>query len=792
MKRALRWILILVILAPLLFVGLTILATRLINQEAIKNRIETAVSRDLGGQLTYERVGLTVLPRPQVVITNPSLTVPGSVDATAKSLNVAFRFLPLLVGKARLADVRLEHPDVTFVLGNEPSGQGGTDAASSHRSLPSVLGWLATTMPNLTIRIDQGSLAFVRKQKPVFALKDAAIRLAFSPVEGVAPGPAAADEEPFRIAGTARGVLTDHLSFPGPTKVRIGAFEAGPHTFTFSDSEVRVLDVDGTVDGRIDDYLTIRPTADVVVAGSIGPKAMQWVRTTASLPEELLLRTPVSIKSAHVVWTAGSAARVTGSATVQRDVAIAFNVQRTPNHFTIDELSVRDKESKAAFTLDFRDRVLGFSFAGHLAHSTLARVFEQQRVKFGSLKGEFRARIVLDRPRDFSAEGRLEGDRLVLPVKTRIPVFIDRVVAQAAKQTVSVDPLVLTLGETQHTVRGQIAASPEQWLLDLSVDDVNWATIENLVGSDTTVSDTTGSEPPRDAKPRQPVRATIRVSAASFTAGGWTAAPARADIAIGPEPPHITIHEAVVCGITVAGSATIAADATKVAITASTKGQNLEPTLTCLVGKPMRVTGTYDLSGKLDSTGTGKALVDNLGGTVAFTVKGGRFYGDSAVVRILSYLNLTELLRGAFPDPESDGLPYKSVVVRSTTQEGRLAINEAVLTSSTAHMAAKGSIDLREQTMDITVLVAPLTAVDAVVKRIPLVREILGGALVTIPVRVTGPFDNPKVDAVPPAAVAKELGGIMERTLKLPFKIMAPVIPGGKKPKQGEGARGTD
>jgi hypothetical protein len=377
-------------------------------------------------------------------------------------------------------------------------------------------------------------------------------------------------------------------------------------------------------------------------------------------------------------------------------------------------------------------------------------------------------------------------------------VFIDRVVAQATKQAVSMDPLVLTLGDTQHTVRGQIAASPDQWLIDLNLDRVNWATIERLfvsesIGPDTAGSETSGSEPPREEKPREPVRATIRVSAASFTVGGWTAEPARADIIIGPEPPHITVHEAVVCGITVAGSATIAGDATRIAITSSAKGQNVESTLTCLAGKPFRVTGTFDVSGKLDSTGTGKTLVDNLGGTVAFTVKGGRFYADSAVVRILSYLNLTEMLQGAFPDAGTDGLPYKSVVVRSTTKQGRLAINEAVLSSSTAHMAATGSLDLQKQTFDITVLVAPLTAVDAVVKRIPLVREILGGSLVTIPVRVTGPFDDPKVDAVPPAAVAKELGGIMERTLKLPFKIMAPVIPGGKKPKEGEGgARGPD
>jgi hypothetical protein len=125
--------------------------------------------------------------------------------------------------------------------------------------------------------------------------------------------------------------------------------------------------------------------------------------------------------------------------------------------------------------------------------------------------------------------------------------------------------------------------------------------------------------------------------------------------------------------------------------------------------------------------------------------------------------------------------------VRGTAQEGRVKIDEAVVSSSIAHMAATGSIDFRRQALDLTVLTAPLTTVDAAVKKIPIVREILGGSLVTVPVRVTGPFDQLKVDAVPPAAVAEELGGIMKRTLKLPFKIIAPVIPGKKKQSGAKG-----
>ena len=90
--------------------------------------------------------------------------------------------------------------------------------------------------------------------------------------------------------------------------------------------------------------------------------------------------------------------------------------------------------------------------------------------------------------------------------------------------------------------------------------------------------------------------------------------------------------------------------------------------------------------------------------------------------------------------------------------------------------------------MDLTVLAAPFTTVDAVVKRIPIIREILAGSILTIPVKVSGPFDNPKVDTMPPSAVAEGLGGIMTRTLKLPYKIIEPVIPDKKPSTSGKGA----
>jgi hypothetical protein len=83
----------------------------------------------------------------------------------------------LLVGKVRIADVRLDHPDVTLILAEERPAPKAGEGAPSDRNLGSMLGRLAATMPNLDIRIDKGQLVFIRQEQSVFALKDAAIRL---------------------------------------------------------------------------------------------------------------------------------------------------------------------------------------------------------------------------------------------------------------------------------------------------------------------------------------------------------------------------------------------------------------------------------------------------------------------------------------------------------------------------------------------------------------------------------------------------------------------------------------
>ena len=76
---------------------------------------------------------------------------------------------------------------------------------------------------------------------------------------------------------------------------------------------------------------------------------------------------------------------------------------------------------------------------------------------------------------------------------------------------------------------------------------------------------------------------------------------------------------------------------------------------------------------------------------------------------------------------------------------------------------------------------SPFKAVDFVVKKTPLINGLLGGTLVSIPVKVKGDIENPNISFLSSMSVGKKLLDTTKRTLKAPLKIFKPVIPARRK-----------
>ena len=184
------------------------------------------------------------------------------------------------------------------------------------------------------------------------------------------------------------------------------------------------------------------------------------------------------------------------------------------------------------------------------------------------------------------------------------------------------------------------------------------------------------------------------------------------------------------------------------------------------------MTGDFDLAGEITGQEKHEALLKSLQGNLEFVAKDGRIYRYGLLAKVLAFVNLTEVFRGKVPGFTKEGFAYHSMAAKATIQDGRLVLKEALIDAPSVGIVCHGHIDLINEEYDLIFLVAPLKTVDSVVKKIPLVGRILGGTLVSAPVKIAGPWTNPRVTALSASAVGSGLLGIMKNALKLPVKVI--------------------
>jgi uncharacterized protein YhdP len=168
-------------------------------------------------------------------------------------------------------------------------------------------------------------------------------------------------------------------------------------------------------------------------------------------------------------------------------------------------------------------------------------------------------------------------------------------------------------------------------------------------------------------------------------------------------------------------------------------------------------------------------------GDFEITARDGKYNGFGLISKILSFLNPTEIFRGKLRGLTKGGFPYKSLTANGQIQNGILMIDAYALDAPSMGVTGHGTIDLFAKEVDIKVLVSPFNTADFVIKKTPIIRGILGGTLVSIPIQVTGDFEKPKISYLSPSAVGKKLLNITKRVFKAPVKIIKPIIPARKK-----------
>jgi hypothetical protein len=184
------------------------------------------------------------------------------------------------------------------------------------------------------------------------------------------------------------------------------------------------------------------------------------------------------------------------------------------------------------------------------------------------------------------------------------------------------------------------------------------------------------------------------------------------------------------------------------------------------------ISGTFDLTADLRTQGQADQLASNLEGTVRVDAREGRVMKFALLGNILSLKGVADMLTEGAPTVDSAGFPYRSVSASGRFAGGRFVIDESAFDSAAVGLAATGWISIVDYQSRLTVLVAPFARVDRATRKVPIIGSIVGGALTSIPVGVSGDIRNPLVVPLGPGAVTSELKGILQRTLKLPAGLL--------------------
>jgi AsmA-like protein len=527
------------------------------------------------------------------------------------------------------------------------------------------------------------------------------------------------------------------------------------------DALARVSDIDGTATGTLTLNGTMADIAATVEVEQLDVSGrVQGIAQPVHVTRGHVSYARQQITTTDLQVTVGGADGVTGLVDLSYRAG-ALNLKR---------LEIKDAQSAAVIGLVLTPQELDLTFTGNLTTATVEAVVGDTHWLDGSLRGDFRTRVPLDEPLRATAEGTLHASDIVVPWRNNTQLRIASAVLTADNGSVKVDSTLEAGTDLPLQVRGTLRPSPDGIFVDLDViaAQLVWEQLAPVLQPGS------GDEEPAKAGGwTVPLRGELRIAAESLQYGRFRWQPLRATVTLAADGPVVTVTEGTLCDIATPATIAITGESLSLTCKPTAMGAQLEQTLACLGDHRKLLTGRYSLAGAITGYGRPAEIVQSLQGHVKFSAADGRLYRGGLLSKVLDVINVS------LSDLTSGGMEYHSIVVDNDVRGGTLHIRRAVVDAPSMKIVGEGSIDFAGKRVDLTLLVAPLKSVDYVVSRIPIISGVLGGSLVSIPVKVSGDLSDPTVTALEPDAIGGGLLRVMKRTMKLPFKIIQPFFGGG-------------
>jgi uncharacterized protein involved in outer membrane biogenesis len=588
----------------------------------------------------------------------------------------------------------------------------------------------------------------------------------------------------FRVAGEVKDIAVDTTLLPKPVTVIRGGFTATPDKISVTDAQTDALGASLNVSGLVEGYQKGVDRTEMAFSGTMKPEAIKWVSGIIHLPRELYIRSPVSIPHGNLTWQKGGGTTFSGDLAIANGPKISMDIMQDREALTVKELLVQDQKSNASITFNRKEGEIGLGFSGELHKSTLDLCLVENVCLEGWIKGDLQARVSIDQPARSIANGSVKAENIILPWILNVPTKIENIALGAGQDNLKVESAIVVLGDDRITLEGNVGATAEGFVLDMNLlaNEVEWEHVRKVLGLDGEDGKEKEAKNAKDSWDL-PVRGVLRLQSGGFVFGGFNWSPFHADISIDRNKVSIDVKEADLCGsIASPGRVSVFPQEVQLEFKPAAKGQEFDATLACLANKKGLMVGKFDFDGEVTGRGKQEEVKKFLRGDLKLTAGEGRIYRANMLAKIFAILNVTEIFRGQLPDLRQEGFAYRSITAKGSLKDGKVILSEVIVDGSSMKIFSEGDINLMDKKLDLRVAVAPFKTVDFIVNNIPFVGYILGGSLVSIPMSIKGDWTDPAVSPLSTAsAIGSGLLGIIERTVKLPVKVIEPLASGEKK-----------
>lgn len=596
-----------------------------------------------------------------------------------------------------------------------------------------------------------------------------------------------------KILAGVRDVTITSPKLAGPLFLPRGNGEFKSQTLAFEKLHLKYLDADTVASCRILGALDQPQGLRLSLDGAVGKQALAWLHRALGLPENIKIQPPLKIAGMDLQWDARGHVAIAGEVDGTGGTRVVADAVFTPGRWQVNRFELNDGISDLSLKLTRTGRHIELDYNGRLQKETLDRILEENNVLKGWVAGKLQASLDANDFRASQFTGMIEGEGLIVQGLPIAPFEFERFSLECLGKNARLQSADLVIAGTSMRLDGTagIAAKGYTFDLDLAANSLDAAALARIRKA--VPEDTAGKLLERGSE-TIPLNGVIHFKTPRFTVKHYTWTPLHADIVIQPETVKVTTTRAELCGISTPGTVTVDPAGWHLAFKPEAAGQNLQTTWECLQTRPMKADGLFNLNGAVESSGPAAAdLLGNLKGDLSFSSDDGLIRRSSILTKIFAFLNLTEVFAGRSSGLSDKGFGYSTIRAHAAIKAGILDFDEILVDGHAMKISGAGKINLVDEKISMTLLLAPLKTFDRLIKKVPVVGYITGGSVLSVPVRIEGDTANPQVTPLAPGAVGRGLVGILERTLEAPLKIVES-LPGvnskSSPPAQKEGEKG--